>query len=440
MAAAAGIAIIIDEDRRELLFDAIDNGDPVAEAVPEFQHSRNAPLIAFLSFDQGMLTHIASARRGVRAATGLSRINLSEVFQLPEPIPIRDIVAAMPPRLRPHAADRLEYGGLLPPATFVGVVDAIRRLSDASRAQLDRFSGARRRSIADLSSGVRAALAYQKEAVATALALAGMDRAELQLWESQPVKFVSFLDGLASARLREDPMVLNDMMHVPGFELVRTMSYGAAVFQSDTARLTVVLANRLPLEQQLGADLIYFNETYKAFVIVQYKAMERDGDGNAIFRLPNEQLAKEIARMDAVVAELRRSTANTERLGFRLMENPFFLKLCPRIIFNPDDKGLTPGMYLPLDYWRFIEADEALKGSGGGRQVTYRNVARYLDNSDFVKLVANAWIGTTAAQSAVLEKVIREVIESGRTVAIAVKTTVIEANQDDDDDLELIRF
>ena len=26
--------------------------------------------------------------------------------------------------------------------------------------------------------------------------------------------------------------------------------------------------------------------------------------------------------------------------GFRLKENPFFLKLCPRIVFDPDDAGL----------------------------------------------------------------------------------------------------
>jgi len=37
----------------------------------------------------------------------------------------------------------------------------------------------------------------------------------------------------------------------------------------------VIMANRLPLEEQTGADLIYFNEAYSAFVLVQYKAMEK---------------------------------------------------------------------------------------------------------------------------------------------------------------------
>jgi hypothetical protein len=38
-----------------------------------------------------------------------------------------------------------------------------------------------------------------------------------------------------------------------------------------------------PVEEQTGADLIYYNETYSAFVLVQYKAMEQ-AKGGAEFR------------------------------------------------------------------------------------------------------------------------------------------------------------
>jgi hypothetical protein len=70
---------------------------------------------------------------------------------------------------------------------------------------------------------------------------------------------------------------------------------------------------------------------------------------------------------------------------------------------------------------RFLETDNALRGVNGGRQIAYQNVNRYLDNTAFIGLVADAWVGTTMSQSSVLETVIREVIASGRTVAIAVK-------------------
>jgi hypothetical protein len=107
------------------------------------------------------------------------------------------------------------------------------------------------------------------------------------------------------------------------------------------------------------------------------------------------------------------------------MENPFFLKICPRIVFNPDDKGLTHGMYIPLDYWQLIEVDDSMKGPKGGRQVTYGNITRYIDNTNFVNFVAKAWVGTTPSQSAVLADVIREIVATGKTVAIAVKTETL---------------
>jgi hypothetical protein len=229
------------------------------------------------------------------------------------------------------------------------------------------------------------------------------------------------LDGLPEARVREDPMIVNDMMQVPGFDLLRSIPVGACVFQSDRVRLTLVLANRLPLEEQLGADLVYYNETYKAVIIVQYKVMERDGEG-ALFRLPNAQLANEISRMDGALVAIHNCHPNDHRDGFRFSDNPFFLKLCPRLIFNPDDKGLTPGMYLPLDYWRLIEADDTLKGPNGGRQITFGNVGRYLDNTEFIALVTNAWVGTTAQQSQILTAAIRNIVQSGRALTLAVKT------------------
>jgi hypothetical protein len=64
-------------------------------------------------------------------------------------------------------------------------------------------------------------------------------------------------------------------------------------------RLTVVMANRTALEAQTGADLIYFNEQYGAFVFVQYKAMRKEGD-ESVFRWrtdPSDDLVREIARM-----------------------------------------------------------------------------------------------------------------------------------------------
>lgn len=114
-------------------------------------------------------------------------------------------------------------------------MEAVRELLPKSNALLDRFGQKRQRTIADLPGNTRRALAYQKETVATALTLAGIDRRELQHWqpELQTGAVRSFLDGLPQVRLREDQMLLNGLSSFPGFEVIRTMQHGAVVFTND---------------------------------------------------------------------------------------------------------------------------------------------------------------------------------------------------------------
>ena len=78
-------------------------------------------------------------------------------------------------------------------------------------------------------------------------------------------------------------------------------------------------------------------------------------------------------------------------------------------------------MYLPLDLWKRLSEDDATKGPRGGRVLTYQNAGRWLTNSDFVSLVANAWVGTPVPQSDFLRRVVESAIETGKTITLAVK-------------------
>lgn len=425
MAEAAGYVLNVGSGRRETLLEAHASDGIVAESVPEFAHSRTHPLVCFVSFSPGRITHLALGRRGHPAGTQLRRLNLRELTELAVPVEHRVVLGAIPNSVRAHVAARFESGGLLPPASFDAVVDAVRELAPDSGRLLNRFSSRRRNLVADLAESTRVALAYQKETVATAIDLAGLDRTDLQMWEPKGGAGTnsSFLDGLPQVRLLEDQMVINDLTNFPGFDLLQTRSCASAIFANRNVRLTVVLANKLPLETQLGADLIYCNDTFRSFVVVQYKAMEHEA-GGVMFRLPNEQLAKELRRMDAAWSELQKCVADASMGGFRLMNNPFFVKLCPRVAFDPDDASLIKGMYLPLDYWRCLERDPIISGPREGKRITFENVGRYFSNTSFADLVAGGWIGTTTNQTSVLEAVIREVLQTGRTVTIAVKHQV----------------
>ncbi len=102
------------------------------------------------------------------------------------------------------------------------------------------------------------------------------------------------------------------------------------------------------------------------------------------------------------------------------------------------------GIYLPLDLWKRADIAGRLKGSKGGNVLTFANVGRRINNSEFVGLVSGSWVGTSIEQSAILGPLIREVLASGKTVTFAIKHVVPRAEHvgdvtedpDDDDEIE----
>ena len=87
-------------------------------------------------------------------------------------------------------------------------------------------------------------------------------------------------------------------------------------------------------------------------------------------------------------------------------------------------------MYIPHALWKLLEVDDSLKGPKGGRRLAYSNVGRYFDNTSFTSMVRGAWVGTTIPQSKLLEKWMKQVIESGRSITFAVKTNDADPSGD----------
>jgi hypothetical protein len=422
MARAGGYILRLSQERLGVFDHAMDMYGHFAEAVPSFNHSRNAPLVCFIVDPSGHVSHIGRGRRGVNAGTEQSRLNIDEIHSLDSAVSIRDIIVGVPNRNRKAVEDRFQNGGLLSPKAFQETVDLFVQLAPGSGGLIERFTTSTRQRLERLSERARSNLAYQKEAVAVALSLAGIDRAPLAEWSLEEEAPESFLDGLAEVRMREDPMVIQDMRQVPGYAYLRDVpNAAAAVFVDGEDRLTVIMANRQPLEEQTGTDLIYFNERFQAFIMVQYKAMEPDDELGAIFRFPEAKLTDELSRMDRFLKELSRVKTVTKTDDFRFSDDPFFLKFCPRVQFEPDSTGLTKGMYIPHAYWRLLEKDDRLKGPRGGRRLAYSNVGRYFDNTSFSMMVKGAWVGTSIPQSELLERWMRDVVASGRSITFAVK-------------------
>lgn len=447
--AAAGYVLRVALNRRQVLLHEAENGGSfyrsspfVAEPVPKFDHSRRAPLVVFASFEDGKITHIADGKRGASAGTGLARLNMQDLAPLPRPIAFDELKSGVPRRVQAHLERVLTSGGILPPKTLGAFVDRILELEPSVGGRLARFSDRRREALRRFEPRAKENLAFQKETLGIALEISGISKDELLAWQPVDSSQQSFLDGLPGAQVREDAMLLADFSTVPGFEAIGEVThYASKVFkkaENPAIRLTVIMANRLPLEQQTGADLIYFNEAYRSFVMVQYKAMEKGRDQDEFRWQAGDQFVQEIARMDALLGELNKVRSGSDPDSYRFSENPFFLKFCRRVVFNPDDKGLFKGIYLPLDLWKRADAAGKLKGSKGGNVLTYENVGRRINNSEFAGLVAGSWVGTSIEQSAILGPLIREVLASGKSVTFAIKHAIPrEAHPDgiaDDDD------
>lgn len=424
MIKAAGYVLHVPADRRETLLDAANEYKTVGEPVIAFDHSRRAPLIVFAAFTGRSITHIAQGEKGRPGSggTGMIRLNLSDLAQI-GPIRFASVLKRVPARFRRHVQRAFDGGGLLSEKSFPAVVDALLAIHPGLESRLARFS--QRTAAVRITPRQRANLAVQKDTIAVALKIAGMDPEEVLEWTpGKDIQPESFLAGLPGAVLREDAMLIADFSQLPGFRAVRDYPFAAKEFvdsRDSRSKLFVFMANRLPLEEQTGADLIYYSETHRSFVLVQYKAMDRTGGQEAFRWRSGDQLAKEVAQMDELHRLLLACPDDPTPVSFRLHHNPFFLKVCKRQIFDLNDKGLLPGMYFPLELWKSMAADPSTRGPRGGRFINYGNAPRRLTNSEFVDLVTGGWIGTTAPQSKVLKRVIDYVIASGRTATFAVK-------------------
>lgn len=412
-----GLIIKLPRNRRRRFYDYVADKLEFGEPVPYFGHHNSTPLLCFV-LESGSVTHIAQGKGGQSAGSGLRRVNMYPVLALNRQVESSKILSAARGNLANGLADRLEQGGLLTPKGLEHIINVLMELAPETHDMLLPYSEQVAKKIRELTPEARSNLAAQKEAVLTALLVAGQDfdRTVVRRWAPSE-RPVSFLDGLGEQRLSERHMILADFRRFPGFEAMEGSVKSSVIFTSPSETLTVVHADSAPLEQLTGADLIYYNETYKSFIFVQYKALE---GGDDIGYRPDAQLDEEIRRMDALLATAGPSQTN-RCWDFRLHGNPFFIKLCPRKDFAPEDTALTKGMYIPLVYWKLLESSGQIAGPRGGRFATFDNVGRYLTNTEFAMLAVKAWIGSDSTQSNIIAPLIRETLRTGRAVLYAVK-------------------
>ncbi|EPZ2457484.1 MULTISPECIES: hypothetical protein [Citrobacter] len=228
----------------------------------------------------------------------------------------------------------------------------------------------------------------------------------------------AFLTGIPQRYLQEESAIQHDLFNWPGMTPMHQA--GVSIFEQGGRRLQVNYANRNDLEHTLGVDLIYYNEPYELFVLVQYKLMREEGD-RVLYR-PDAQLAQELVRMDDFYNLTRSAAAIRSHNEYRLSDDGFMVKLVPNKGLRPASGELIKGMYVPREYMHFLLGPNGPKGPQGGSQITFEGAPRYLTNSQFAASVNAGWIGSRGVQSQTVRNMIQSFYETGKALVVAYES------------------
>jgi len=206
----------------------------------------------------------------------------------------------------------------------------------------------------------------------------------------------------------EDGAIAHDARRVPGYSLEHSDITGRAVFVANNDYIEVYTANRMPLEQVFGVDLIYLNRTRENIVMLQYKMLE-DSDGDWLYR-PDQQMFEELQRMHPFAGTFRH-----QPYEYRLNPGVFYFKFVKRRVQSRDSSILVS-----LDHLEVILSDPRLRGPRGGHLVSYEKLeGRYLREDAFVDLFRSGYIGAYSATTEAFRTIIDSTLAAGRS-AVAV--------------------
>ena len=383
-----GLLIHFDEDRRrDLIQERIEGSyEPFTDALSVHDWELGQLNIALLGFSDSTIDYISLAKKGKRIVTSKNRIEFSGMVNLGA-ISVGVIESRLNERIQRYFVKASQgTGGVIPAATWVALIAAIKAERPALVEDIDRLLSLRRYSGFRLNGEAADILLQEREALGISLDIfSGSNQLRdrvLSEWApyegsvadvnevESTAKLTnlgagrsSFLKGIPQRYLQEESAIQHDLFNWPGMTPLHEA--GVSVFEQGSRRLEVHYANRNALEHTLGVDLIYYNEPFELFVLVQYKLMREEG--NLVLYRPDAQLASELARMDDFYDSIRRTAAIQSHEEYRLNEDGFMLKLVPSKGLKPASGELIKGMYVPREYIAFLAGTEWTQRPTGRR-------------------------------------------------------------------------
>lgn len=376
--------------------------------------------LAFVSLDGEDVHYLMLFKKSGRVATKKDRITFRKPIKLEPALPLENIQGEAPSNIKWHIINQTTKGiNPLSPKVFSFLLNKIKlcypdKLEDIE--ELERVIKGK----SGLYYGAGAEIiAQEKDAVCLALRVAGFSDRDLPVWSSSDEP-APFLSGFESAAIREDPMVAHDAEVFGDWKRISRYVVGATEFFKDGHKLTIMNVNRHKVEETLGVDLIMYHHTYKSYVLIQYKRMHKEGS-QYIYRPNDKSYKSEIKKMNQFMEII--SDDGQANLGephsYRLNNELFYFKLCPTEPKDLFSTKMIVGMYIPLLYWKSLLGSKKTNGPKGGKLVTYDNASRHINNTLFIELMQNGWIGSRVKSSKIVSNIIQDSISRNNSVILA---------------------
>ncbi|MFJ5330806.1 hypothetical protein [Pectobacterium versatile] len=432
-----GYVLTLKVDRLDELEEDLVVNSFCSQAIPKIpMATRRKPMLCFLCAKNGYLTHVARSIVYYGAESGKDRLDMWNLSPLTKPVSIARIRKKIEGK-QGWRARKAIMGGHVSPAAFDLIMAALLQADPDAAKLAEELINRVSLPFDTTPNNAKINWAYQRDAVVTSLEIAGIPKEQLkinsQLDGNSSSELTSIFDTDESVTTIEDLAILEDFENTSEeWNLVKRQHYPAKTFTHGETKLTVILANKLPLEVQLGVDLVYVNETMKSVVFVQYK-MFSGVDGEKGYR-PDAQLAEEIKRMDGATATLAGVASDESCDGYRFGSDPFFLKFCSKLLSH-DTGSHVPGMYIPVSYWKRLRKSVAGNGKKGGT-ILYAETfgKRYFTPTHFIDMVTRGWAGTSALQTGVLVPYLKDMMMGKKGVVLAIKSLVPANSVEEDED------
>jgi hypothetical protein len=393
------------------------------DVFDELEIKLSLRIIALVCTRPGVISHLAVVRKSTKVASKKMRVKFENITEIASGISLDEIVHSLDEKTRQLWSALFEE--VSTPFQIVSGIAWNGLISYARTSRQDFFEQFGKafsqvnniRNVYTENSEV--ITAFEKDALIFALKTSNFDQhiSGYGAFDVSTSNTPEFLSKIQNFAIREDVMILHDSKVFDGWDIV-CQNQLVTTFQSGTRKLSVMYANRLPLEETFGVDLIYIDDKNKSFIMIQYKRLAR-GEEKVYRPASDSNYEKEVALME------KYSTIEPNNSdGYRFNSEMFYFKLC-RDTQPSLSRDLIDGMYIPYAYWKTLLESDDTTGPRGGKYLSYDNVENYFNNSDFTSLMSSGLIGSERGLYDYIASIVRETIEGGNSIIVSRLEQVI---------------